>query len=59
MKRMNRTLVSGIGLTVLGVVGYVIGLLAPYPGRAFSITGIMVGITLAAVANAAEPEAVQ
>lgn len=56
---MNRTLVSGLGLTVLGVVGYVIGLLAPYPGRAFSITGIMVGITLAAVANAAEPEEVQ
>ncbi len=56
---MNRTLASGLGLTVLGVVGYVIGLLAPYPGRAFSITGIMVGITLAAIANADEPEDVQ
>lgn len=59
MKRMNRTLASGLGLTVLSVVGYVIGLLAPYPGRAFSITGIMVGITLAAIANADEPEDVQ
>lgn len=37
---------AGITLTVLGVVGYVIGVYVPYPGRAFSLSGVMVGITL-------------
>lgn len=56
---MNRTLASGLGLTALSLLGYLIGLSTPYPGRAFSITGIMVGITLMAIANAREPEEVQ
>jgi hypothetical protein len=54
---MNRTLASGIALTGLGVVGYALGvvvgasvaLVDPYPGRAFSVTGIMVGITLLSI----------
>jgi hypothetical protein len=52
---MNRTLIGGIGLTALGLAGYLLGvagdagLVDPYPGRAFSVTGVMVGITLLAV----------
>ncbi len=56
---MNRTYASGLGLTVLGLVGYLIGISTPYPGRAFSITGVMVGITLLAIANPAGTEEIQ
>ncbi|MCO8245091.1 MULTISPECIES: hypothetical protein [unclassified Haladaptatus] len=56
---MNRTYASGLGLTALGLVGYLIGIETPYPGRAFSITGVMVGITLLAIANAAGVEEVR
>lgn len=46
---MDRVVVAGVALTVLGLVGYVVGVFAPYPGRAFSVTGVMVGLTLVAV----------
>jgi hypothetical protein len=46
---MDRVVVAGLALTVLGLLGYVAGVLAPYPGRAFSVTGVMVGLTLVAV----------
>lgn len=46
---MNTTLALGITFTLLGVVGYLVGLTVPYPGRAFSVTGVMVGITLLAI----------
>jgi hypothetical protein len=46
---MDRVVVAGVVLTVLGLVGYAAGVLAPYPGRAFSVTGVMVGLTLVAV----------
>lgn len=42
----------GYALTAAGVGGYVLGLLAPYPGRAFSITAAMIGVTLAAFGGA-------
>jgi len=48
---MDRTFIVGAGLTVVGVLGYVVGALADYPGRAFSLTAIMVGITLAAIGD--------
>jgi hypothetical protein len=48
---MNRTLLAGIGLTAAGVVGYVVGVAEPYPGRAFSLSGVMVGLTLVAVGS--------
>ncbi|WP_435318157.1 hypothetical protein [Haloarchaeobius sp. TZWSO28] len=48
---MNRTFVAGAALTMLGLVGYGIGVVAPYPGRAFSVTGVMIGLTLAAVGS--------
>lgn len=49
---MNRILVAGLLLTVLGVVGYTVGLLVTYAGRAFSVTALMVGISLLAVGRA-------
>lgn len=42
----------GVAATVLGVVGYLAGLFAAYPGRAFSVTAVMVGITVLSIGNA-------
>jgi len=53
---MNGALAAGAGLTLLGVAGYFAGLVAAYPGRAFSISGVMVGITLLAIGSASEVE---
>ncbi|XVH31524.1 hypothetical protein ACNS7O_14200 [Haloferacaceae archaeon DSL9] len=50
-----RTL-AGIGLFAVGLVGYVVGIYIAYPGRAFSITAIMIGIALAAIAWRSTPE---
>lgn len=46
---MNRTFVAGVVLTLASLAGYVAGVVAPYPGRAFTLSGLMVGITLLAV----------
>lgn len=46
---MNTVLAVGGVLTVAGLAGYLIGLVAAYPGRAFSVTGVMVGVTLVAI----------
>lgn len=46
---MNRTFATGVVLMAGGVVGYVAGVVSPYPGRALSITGVMVGLTLVAL----------
>lgn len=46
----------GLLLTALGFVGYVAGIAEPYPWRAFSVTAVMVGITLASIGNAMRPE---
>ncbi|RMB18330.1 hypothetical protein [Haloplanus aerogenes] len=48
---MDRTFTVGAGLTVVGVCGYVVGVLVTYPGRSFSLTALMVGITLAAIGD--------
>lgn len=48
---MNRTLAAGCLLTGGGLVGYGVGVVAPYPGRAFSLTSIIVGATLIAVGS--------
>ena len=50
---MNWVRLGGIGLTALGVSGYAIGVGVAYPGRAFSITALMVGLTLIAVGGSA------
>jgi hypothetical protein len=43
---MNTALSVGLALTAAGLVGYLLGIVAPYPGRAFSVMGMIVGITL-------------
>lgn len=49
---MNRLLAGGVALTALGVAGYGLGLVVAYPGRAVSVTAVMVGLTLVAIRNA-------
>jgi hypothetical protein len=46
---MNRTFALGAALTGLGIVGYGLGTAVVYPGRAFSVTALMVGVALLAV----------
>ncbi|WP_338738424.1 hypothetical protein [Haloplanus salilacus] len=48
---MDRRFLVGVGLTAAGVCGYVVGTVVPYPGRAFSLTAVMLGITLAAIGD--------
>lgn len=54
---MNRVRGAGIVLTVVGLAGYVLGITTDYPGRGFSVTLLMVGITLIAVHRVEEVEA--
>lgn len=46
---MNRRFAGGLALTVGGAAGYLVGVDPGYPGRAFSLTALMVGITLLAL----------
>ncbi|WP_168219975.1 hypothetical protein [Salarchaeum sp. JOR-1] len=46
---MDSVRIAGSVLTVLSLLAYAVGVLQPYPGRAFSVTGVMVGVTLTAV----------
>lgn len=46
---MNLVTAAGAALLVAGLVGYVVGLGVAYPGRAFSVTGFMAGLTLVAI----------
>ncbi|WP_135830527.1 hypothetical protein [Halorussus halobius] len=46
---MNAAFAAGIVLTVAGLAGYAVGVTVAYPGRAFSVTGVMVGVTLLSV----------
>lgn len=48
---MERSTLAGLGLFTVGLVGYVVGVYVAYPGRAFSITAIVVGIALVAIAS--------
>lgn len=49
---MNGSLALGVALIVGGIVGYAAGIATPYPGRAFSVTAVMVGLTLLVVGRA-------
>lgn len=51
---MNRLVAAGTVLLVLGVVGYAAGVVVEYPARGFSVTAVMVGITLIAIHSADE-----
>lgn len=46
---MNIVLLVGVVLSVVGLAGYAFGVVVAYPGRAFSVTALMVGLTLAAI----------
>lgn len=46
---MQRERAVGVALSVLSLGGYVAGIWVAYPGRAFSITAFMVGVTLVAI----------
>ncbi|WP_435117698.1 hypothetical protein [Halolamina sp. C58] len=52
---MERRKVAGVGLLVAGLLSYGVGIYVPYPGRAFSLPAVMVGIVL--VATGGDPEA--
>ena len=54
---MNRVSGSGLALAVGGALAYLAGVAAPYPGRAFSLTAVMVGVTLLAVGRSDYTEA--
>jgi hypothetical protein len=45
---MDRTFAVAAAVTAASVLGYVA---AAYPSRAFTITGVMLGVTLLAVAD--------
>lgn len=49
---MERAFVAGVAVTAIGVAGYALGTTIDYPGRAFSLAAVMVGITLVAVGSA-------
>lgn len=53
---MNRLLAVGAATLGLGAVGYGVGLFVPYPGRAFSLTAVMVGLALVVVGRAVPAE---
>lgn len=52
---MNWLLAGGAGLSALGTAGYLVGIAVNYPGRAFSLTAVMVGLTLVAIGSADRP----
>ncbi|WP_254537925.1 hypothetical protein [Halomarina litorea] len=48
---MNRVRAVGLLVTGLALVGYVVGAEAAYPGRALTLTGLMVGVALVAMSG--------
>lgn len=54
---MDTAFATGVALTGLGLAGYVAGTVGAYPGRSFSVTAVMVGVTLLAVGRSGEGEA--
>ncbi|QZY00778.1 hypothetical protein [Halobaculum rubrum] len=48
---MNGSFLASAALTVSSLAGYVLGTVAPYPGREASIAGVLVGVTLATVTH--------
>lgn len=46
---MKRLRAVGALVTALGLAGYLVGASVAYTGRAFSVTAVMVGLTLLAI----------
>jgi len=44
-----RSFRGGTGLTGLGVCGYVLGVFVTDPGREFSLSALMIGLTLVVI----------
>jgi len=40
---------AGFAFVSIGLVGYVVGIYVAYPGRALSLTAVMVGVALVGV----------
>lgn len=53
---MHLATTFGSALFALGLAGYAAGVVVTYPGRAFSVTAVMAGLTLAVVGRALEVE---
>lgn len=51
---MDRVTAAGALLLLLSTVGYAVATVEPYPGRAATLPGLMVGVTLLAVGGAAD-----
>lgn len=51
---MNPDRIAGFGLFAVGIVGYAVGIAVAYPGRSFSITAVIVGIGLVAIAGGSD-----
>ncbi|SFR69181.1 hypothetical protein [Halogeometricum limi] len=51
---MNRERTAASVLTGLSLFGYLVGVVAPYPGRSASLVGLMVGVTLLAIGTGGE-----
>jgi len=49
---MDRVTWLGVACTGLGLVGYLVGVLTPYPGRELTIVAVLVGVTLLSVGGA-------
>lgn len=50
---MRRVAIAGAALTVVSLAGYVAGVSGhAFPGRSFTVTGILVGIALLVVGGA-------
>ncbi|MGB9964215.1 hypothetical protein [Halobacterium sp. CBA1126] len=51
---MHSLRAAGVAVTAVGVAGYVAGTAVAYPGRAFSITALIVGLTLLSITSGRE-----
>lgn len=48
---VSRGMLLGAVCTALGIGGYLVGIAVAYPGRAFSVTLTMIGITLLVIGD--------
>lgn len=49
---MHRLAIAGAVLTGIALVGYAVGTATPYPGRSFTVTGVMAGLALLLIGRA-------
>jgi hypothetical protein len=47
---------TGIAIVSVGIAAYITGIYIPYPGRAFSLTAIMIGAGLVAISRPSSTE---